>query len=82
MDGARRSYDALMQMAKQALKGGDIMGMVSMATKLLKSMDTNVNVMSAVTLASAVQGGSDRREVYISAEMTDAQETLRREIYE
>ena len=82
-DPARsRSYDALMQMAKQALKGGDIMGMVSMATKLLKSMDTNVNVMSAVTLASAVQGGSDRREVYISAEMTDAQETLRREIYE
>ena len=82
-DPARsRSYDALMQMAKQTLKGGDIMGMVSVATKLLKSMDTNVNVMSAVTLASAVQGGSDRRQVYISAEMTDAQATLRREIYE
>lgn len=84
-DPARsRSYEALMQMAKQALKGGDIMGMVSMATKLLKSMDTNVNVMSAMTLASAVQAGEDRREALVDAVMSeeDVRTMMRTTIYE
>lgn len=58
-----RSYDALMQMLYQALHSGDIMGMVGLGGKLLESMDTNLNAMAAVTMVSAVQGGTDRREV-------------------
>jgi len=79
-----RSYDALMQMAKQGLKGGDIKGLVSMGTKLLKSMDTNLNVMSAMTLASAVQAGNDRREAAVTAEMSeeDVRTMMRTVIYE
>ena len=79
-----RSYDALMRLAKQALAGGDVMGLMSVGTKLLKSMDTNVNLMSCVTLVSAVQGGDDRRELYVDAAMTeeDVQAMIRTEIYE
>ena len=63
-DPARsRGYDALMQMLYQALHSGDIMGMVGLGGKLLESMDTNLNAMAAVTMVSAVQGGTDRREV-------------------
>jgi len=85
-DNAARSrcYDALMQMIYQGVKGGDIMGLVSMGGKMLKSMDTNLNPMTAMTLVGAVQAGEDRREVYVPADMTeeDVQSMIRTEIYE
>lgn len=79
-----RCYDALMQMIYQGLKGGDVMGLVSMGGKMLKSMDTNLNPMTAMTLVGAVQAGEDRREVYVPADMTeeDVQTMIRTEIYE
>ena len=72
-----RGYDALMQMLYQALHSGDIVGMVGLGGKLLDSMDTNLNVMAAVTMVSAVQGGTDRREVALPmAEHTLTEEPL------
>jgi len=79
-----RAYDALMLLAKQGLSGGDVMGLVSMGTKLLKNMDTNLNPMSAVTLASAVKASEDRRELYVNADMSeeDVRAMMRTQIYE
>lgn len=79
-----RCYDALMQLIKQGVHSGDVMGLVSMGGKMLKSMDTNLNPMTAMTLVGAVQAGEDRREVYVSADMTveDVQAMIRTEIYE
>ena len=85
-DNAARSrcYDALMQLIYQGLKGGDLKGLMSMGTKMLKSMDTNLNPMTAMTLVGAVQAGEDRREVYVPADMTeeDVRAMIRAEIYE
>lgn len=84
-DGSRsRCYEALMQMLYQGVKGGDISSLASMGTKLLKNMDSNLNVMTAVTLVSAVQAGDDRREAYVSASMSEEEmrELVHREIYE
>lgn len=82
--GRSRSYEALMQMAKQGLGSGDLKGLMSMATKLLKSMDTNVNVVSAMTLVSAVKAGTDRREAMVDAIMSeeDVRTMMRATIYE
>lgn len=79
-----RGYDALMQLLYQGLHSGNIMDMMGLGSKLLASMDTNLNVMQAVTLASAVQAGTDRREVLIDSAMTDeeAAALLQKEIYE
>ena len=79
-----RCYDALMQLIKQGVRGGDVMGLVSMGAKMLKSMDTNLNPMTAMTLVGAVQAGEDRREVYVPADMAmeDVQAMIRTEIYE
>ena len=63
-----RGYDALMQLLYQGLYSGNIGDMMGLGTKLLKSMDTNLNPLNAVTLVSAVQGGSDRRELLLPAE--------------
>ena len=84
-DAARsRCYDVLMRMIYQGVRGGDIMGLVSMGAKMLKSMDTNLNLMTAMTLVGAVQAGEDRREVYIPADMTeeDVRSMIRAQIYE
>ena len=84
--GRSRGYDVLMQLLYQGLKSGDLMGMMGMGTKLLSSMDTNVNVMNAVTLVSAVQAGSDRRELQLPNEQAQTPDAMRtaahREIYE
>ncbi|MBR5289282.1 MAG: LCP family protein [Clostridia bacterium] len=63
-----RGYDALMQLLYQGLHSGNITDMMGLGSKLLKSMDTNLNALNAVTLVSAVQGGSDRRELLLPAE--------------
>lgn len=79
-----RCYDALLQMIYQGIKGGDLKGLMSMGTKMLKSMDTNLNPMTAMTLVGAVQAGEDRREVYVPADMTeeDVRTMIRTQIYE
>lgn len=84
-DAARsRCYDALMQLIYQGLTGGDVMGLVSMGGKMLKSMDTNLNPMTAMTLVGAVQAGEDRRQVYVPADMSeeDVRSMIRAAIYE
>ena len=89
-----RGYDALMQMLYQGMHRGDLMGMLSLGTKLLSSMDTNLNPITAMTLASAVQAGDDRRELVLPmqehvtsesplcADAQAMQQTLHKEIYE
>ncbi len=62
-----RGYDALMQLLYQGLHSGSVTDLMGLGTKLLKSMDTNLNVLNAVTLVSAVQAGSDRRELVLPA---------------
>ena len=86
-DPARsRSYDALMQMLYQAMHSGDLMGLISLGTKMLGSIDTNMGALMALPLVTAVQGGDDRRELTITASepATEAeiQDLVRREIYE
>ncbi len=63
-----RGYDALMQLLYQGMKSGDLGDLMGLGTKLLKSMDTNFNALNAVTMVSAVQGGSDRRELLLPAQ--------------
>ena len=63
-----RGYDALMQLLYQGLNSGNLGNMMGLGKQLLGSMDTNLNVMAAVTMVSAVQGGSDRRELYLSGD--------------
>ncbi len=81
-----RGYDALMQLLYQGLNGGNLGDMMSLGSRLLGSMDTNLNVLSAVTMVSAVQGGSDRRELLISDTVQGSREEMRaafhREVYE
>lgn len=81
-----RGYDALMQLLYQGLNSGDLGNMMGLGKQLLDSMDTNLNVMAAVTMVSAVQGGKDRRELLLShTEQADAQEmraAFYREVYE
>lgn len=85
-----RSYDALMQLLYQGMHSGDLGSLMSLGMTLLGSMDTNLNPMSAVTLVPAVQGGDDRRELVLNAELAgDAQDTAQalrdafyREVYE
>ena len=63
-----RGYDALMQLLYQGLHSGNLSDMMGLGSTLLKSMDTNLNALNAVTLVSAVQGGSDRRELLLPAQ--------------
>lgn len=63
--GTNRAYHALMQLLYQGVKGGDMMSMLSMGTKLLSSVDSNLNPLTAVTLVTAVMSGEDRRELHL-----------------
>ena len=62
-----RGYDALMQLLYQGLHSGNLGDMMGLGSSLLKSMDTNLNALNALTLVSAVQSGSDRRELLLPA---------------
>lgn len=77
-----RGYDALMQLLYQGLNSGNLGNMMGLGKQLLDSMDTNLNVMAAVTMVSAVQGGSDRRELLLPGEETDMRAAFYREVYE
>lgn len=86
-DPARsRSYDALMELLYQGLHSGELMSLISMGTKMLGSMDTNMGALMAVPLVTAVQGGEDRRELVITADAPATEDEVRalvhREIYE
>ena len=63
-----RGYDALMQLIRQGVGGGNLMGMIGMGTKLLSSVDTNLGAMAAVAMATSVQGGSERGELVLPEE--------------
>ena len=54
------------------VNSGDLGSMLGLGTKLLGALDTNLNAMTAVTLASAVKGGDDRSELALP---TQAQQT-------
>lgn len=77
-----RGYDALMQLLYQGLNSGSLGDMMGLGKQLLDSMDTNLNVMAAVTMVSAVQGGTDRRELLLPGEETDMRAAFYREVYE
>ena len=80
-----RGYDALMQMLYQGLHGSDVFGLLSLGQKMLGSMDTNLNPMTAMTLVTAVQGGEDRRELALPGDAQDLQamrELFVQEVYE
>ena len=81
-----RGYDALMQLLYQGLHSGNVMDMMGLGKKLLASMDTNLNPMAAVTMVSAVQAGTDRRELLLSEGEQGSVEEMRaafhREVYE
>ena len=80
-----RGYDALMQILYQGLNSGDIFGLLSLGQKMLGSMDTNLNPMTAMTLVTAVQGGEDRRELALPGDAADVQamrEAFDREVYQ
>lgn len=85
-DPARsRGYDALMQLLYQGLHSDDLMGLLSLGQKLLSSMDTNLNPLSAMTLVTAVQGGDDRRELALPGNCEDAEAmraAFHKEVYE
>lgn len=73
-----RGYDLLMQMLYEGVNSGDLGSMLGLGTKLLGALDTNLNAMTAVTLASAVKGGDDRSELALpTAEQRSSEEPLR-----
>lgn len=87
-----RGYDALMQLLYAGVNSGDLMSMMGLGKNLLASLDSNLNVMTAVTLASAVQSGDDRRELILPeteqgetpfhADENAMREKIKEEIYE
>ena len=85
-DPARsRGYDALMQLLYQGLNSGDIFGLASLGQKMLGSMDTNLNPLTAMTLVTAVQGGEDRRELSLPGDAQNSRqmrEAFDREVYQ
>ena len=78
-DPARsRGYDMLMQLLYAGVNSSDLGSMLGLGTKLLGSMDTNLNAMTTVTLASAVKGGDDRSEMALpTAEQVTSENPLR-----
>ncbi len=77
-----RAYTAVMEMLYRGLHSSGLGDLMGLGTKLLSSMDTNLGALQAVTLVSAVQAGSDRREIYLAGEQADMAAALYKEIYE
>lgn len=83
-EGKNRSYMVFMDLLKQGLRessGTDLMGL---GKQLLAKMDSNLNVMAAVTMLSSFRGGDDRRELYLDAGMSaeEMRAAFYREVYE
>ena len=79
-----RCYMVFMDLLKQGLRSADASNLMGLGKKLLGSMDTNLNVLAAVTMLSSFQGGDDRRELFLYSDMTAEQmkEAFHREVYE
>lgn len=77
-----RAYNAVMQLLYQGLHRSGLGDLMGLGKKLLDSMDTNLGVLQAVTLVSAVQAGEDRRELYLTGEAGDMRAALHGAIYE
>ena len=83
-EGKNRSYTVFMDLLKQGLRqngGSDLMGL---GKQLLSKMDSNLNVLAAVTMLSSFRGGDDRRELYLDAGMSaeEMRAAFHREVYE
>lgn len=83
-EGKNRSYTVLMELLRQGLRSAGASNLMNLGKKLIASMDTNMNVLAAVTMVSSFQAGDDRRELVLTADMTaeDMREVFHREVYE
>jgi len=79
-----RSYMVFMDLLKQGLRSTSGANLMGLGKKLLSSMDTNLNVLTAVTMLGSFQGGSDRREIALMSSMThdEMRAAFYREVYE
>ncbi len=59
-----KGYTLMMQLMRQAAEQ-DLMGLMGTGKKLLSSMDTNLGIMSAVSLAGSLSGGGEHTEVQL-----------------
>lgn len=83
-EGKNRSYNVFMDLLRQGLRensGSDLMGL---GKELLSSMDSNLNVLAAVTMLTSFRGGDDRRELYLGSSMTaeEMRAAFHKEVYE
>ncbi|MBR5559854.1 MAG: LCP family protein [Clostridia bacterium] len=83
-EGKNRSYTVFMDLLKQGLRqngGSDLMGL---GKQLLSKMDSNLNVLAAVTMLSSFRGGDDRRELYLGMDMSaeEMRAAFHQEVYE
>ena len=79
-----RSYMVFMDLLRQGLDRAGGFNLMSLGKELLSAMDSNLNVMAAITMLSAFRAGDDRRELYLESGMTAEQmrEAFYREVYE
>ena len=63
-EGRNRSYEVMMQILRQ-IAGEDLMQMMGAGQKLLSSMDTNVKIMSAITLGSSLKSGEHHTDLFL-----------------
>ena len=79
-----RSYMVFMDLLKQGLRSTSGANLTGLGKKLLSSMDTNLNVLVAVTMLGSFQAGSDRRELALMSSMTveEMRAAFHREVYE
>ena len=79
-----RSYMVFMDLLQQGLRSKSGTNLMGLGKSLLSAMDSNLNVMAAVTMLSAFQAGDDRRELLLESSMTPEtmREALYREVYE
>ena len=59
-----RSYEVMIQLLRQAAEQ-DFMSMMGVGKTLLSSMDTNVGIMSAVSLGSSLKGGAHHTDLFL-----------------
>ena len=65
--GRNRTYEVMVQLLRQAAEV-DFMSMMGVGTTLLSSMDTNVGIMSAVSLGSSLKSGEHHQDLFLPQE--------------
>lgn len=65
--GRNRSYEVMVQLLRQAA-GIDFMSMMGVGKTLLAAMDTNVGIMSAVSLGSSLKSGEHHQDLFLPQE--------------